>query len=68
MRCKYSRGDTTAKWHSTDLMTGTMCNHEFCWLCLADFQGIRTKGNAHHKEDCKYHSNNIALAWPFNAH
>ncbi|OAG10417.1 uncharacterized protein CC84DRAFT_1047161, partial [Paraphaeosphaeria sporulosa] len=38
-----------------DHMTCSRCRYEFCWECLADYQRIRTKGNAAHEKTCKYH-------------
>lgn len=37
-----------------DHMTCTRCGHEFCWLCLADYNSIRQNGNAYHNEGCQY--------------
>ncbi|KAL5383839.1 hypothetical protein DPSP01_005640 [Paraphaeosphaeria sporulosa] len=42
-----------------DHMTCSRCRYEFCWECLADYQRIRTKGNAAHEKTCKYHSSRL---------
>ena len=31
------------------------CGHEFCWLCLADFQEIQEGGNAYHHTTCRHY-------------
>ena len=38
---------------------GPQCAHEYCWVCLADFNQIRLQGNGSHDINCQYHSNNI---------
>ncbi|GIZ41819.1 hypothetical protein CKM354_000511000 [Cercospora kikuchii] len=30
------------------------CDHEFCWLCLADYKAIRKEGNHAHEKDCPH--------------
>ncbi|OCL05005.1 hypothetical protein AOQ84DRAFT_299751, partial [Glonium stellatum] len=42
-----------------DHMTCSRCNHEFCYLCSADYKKIREIGNSAHESSCRYHSNNI---------
>lgn len=37
-------------------------------LCLAAQADIRKEGNTAHAKTCKYHSHNLDIAWPFNAH
>lgn len=37
-------------------------------LCLASHAKIKQEGNTAHAKDCKYHSKNLDVAWPFNAH
>jgi len=32
------------------------CKYEFCWLCLADYNAIRKKGNKSHKPTCQYYA------------
>ncbi|KAG9014390.1 hypothetical protein FRB94_012796 [Tulasnella sp. JGI-2019a] len=32
------------------------CGHEFCWLCLAEFNKILRHGNHHHRRTCQYYS------------
>lgn len=51
-----------------DHMTCRKCRHEFCWRCLAAQAEIRRVGNAAHARDCRFHSDNLAVAWPFNMH
>jgi hypothetical protein len=33
-------------------MTCLKCRYEFCWVCLADYNSIRRKGNSAHKKHC----------------
>ena len=35
-------------------MTCLKCRHEFCWVCLADYKGIRSRGNGAHNRGCKF--------------
>ncbi len=49
-------------------MTCKKCKHEFCWLCLCSHSEIKRVGNTAHKEDCKFHSDNLKVSWPFNYH
>jgi E3 ubiquitin-protein ligase RNF14 len=42
-----------------DHMTCTKCRHEFCWLCYADYNDIRKRGNTAHKSTCRLHSRNL---------
>lgn len=42
-----------------DHMTCISCKHQFCFECLAAYDGIRARGNAEHLVSCKYHSNKI---------
>lgn len=51
-----------------DHMTCRRCRHEFCWSCLAAQKEIRRIGNTAHAKECPYHSHNLDIAWPFNAH
>ncbi|KXT00218.1 hypothetical protein AC578_7012 [Pseudocercospora eumusae] len=51
-----------------DHMTCRRCKHEFCWECLASHREIKDVGNTAHREWCKFHSRNLDVAWPFNAH
>ena len=51
-----------------DHMKCKRCKHEFCWQCLAAQHKIREIGNTAHKTSCKFHSTNLDVAWPFNAH
>ncbi|RIA86652.1 hypothetical protein C1645_828932 [Glomus cerebriforme] len=32
------------------------CRHEFCWLCLADFNQIRRHGNHYHERTCQLYA------------
>ncbi|EME40887.1 hypothetical protein DOTSEDRAFT_74442 [Dothistroma septosporum NZE10] len=38
-----------------DHMTCQLCRHEFCWICLVDYAGIRREGNSHHKSNCQHY-------------
>ncbi|OQO07977.1 hypothetical protein B0A48_06770 [Cryoendolithus antarcticus] len=51
-----------------DHMTCRKCRWEFCWQCLASQKDIKRIGNTAHERDCKFHSENLDVAWPFNAH
>lgn len=51
-----------------DHVTCRKCRFEFCWQCLASHAEIKKVGNTAHKTGCKFHSNNLKLTWPFNAH
>ncbi|KAF2097606.1 hypothetical protein NA57DRAFT_77859 [Rhizodiscina lignyota] len=42
-----------------DHMTCRKCKAEFCWLCFADYDPIRRKGNSEHRPNCRYHSKNL---------
>ena len=32
------------------------CGHEFCWLCLVDFEPIRAEGNHRHSPTCEHYA------------
>lgn len=51
-----------------DHMTCRKCRHEFCWQCLAAQKEIKRVGNTAHERTCKFHSDNLNVAWPFNVH
>lgn len=51
-----------------DHVTCTKCRFAFCWQCLASHEEIKKTSNAAHKTWCKYHSENLEVAWPFNMH
>lgn len=38
-----------------DHMICLKCRHEYCWLCLAAYNDIRSKGNHFHKGGCKHY-------------
>ncbi|KAF2217014.1 hypothetical protein CERZMDRAFT_93075 [Cercospora zeae-maydis SCOH1-5] len=46
-----------------DHFTCKLCKHEFCWLCLAPYQGpdgiSGARGNSAHDESCRYHSRRL---------
>ena len=42
------------------LNTGPRCQHQYCWVCLADFLDIRRQGNHMHDPACRYHTDNLA--------
>lgn len=39
--------------------TGPQCYYAYCWLCLADYDEIREKGNSSHAEGCRLHTDNL---------
>lgn len=51
-----------------DHMTCRKCRHQFCWQCLASHADIKRLGNIAHQGWCKFHSDQLSVAWPFNAH
>ncbi|EMF09551.1 uncharacterized protein SEPMUDRAFT_92347 [Sphaerulina musiva SO2202] len=43
--------------HGCDHMTCNLCHHEFCWVCLATYngpRGIHRRGNEAHRKGCHY--------------
>ena len=42
-----------------DHMTCPRCKYQYCWMCFANYDDIRSKGNTGHTEACRYHSNNL---------
>ena len=42
-----------------DHMTCRRCQHQFCWVCLADYMRILRHGNHMHTEKCQYYSGGI---------
>ena len=40
----------------TNLMTGPLCKHEYCWQCFASYKLVEDIGSAAHQESCRYHS------------
>ena len=51
-----------------DHMTCKRCKHQFCWQCMAAQSEIKRVGNTAHQKSCKFHSTNLDIAYPFNAH
>lgn len=43
----------------TGHLAGSLCGHEFCFLCLRDYHEIRSAGNRFHSPSCKYHPDNL---------
>ena len=41
---------------------GPRCEHQYCWICFADYEPIEEHGNDHHRADCVYHSGNLPAA------
>lgn len=39
--------------------SGTICEMEFCWICLVDYASVRRVGNAAHRRSCRYHTLNL---------
>lgn len=54
-------GKRIYKHDGCDHMECSQCMYEFCWLCLADYETIRLRGNAAHKSECKHHTLNLML-------
>ncbi|GAB7361929.1 hypothetical protein MBLNU230_g1967t1 [Neophaeotheca triangularis] len=65
---KKSCGVRIQKGGGCDHMRCRTCLHEFCWQCLASHAEIKRVGNTAHARDCKFHSQNLDIAWPFNVH
>ena len=42
-----------------DHMRCPKCNHEYCWICLVDYDLIRRKCNNQHLKTCKYHTSRL---------
>jgi ribosomal protein L37AE/L43A len=42
-----------------DHMTCSVCSHEFCWVCFADYTKILENSKYRHKQTCKYHPKDI---------
>ena len=40
------------------LCPGRRCQHQYCWLCFADYKGIMKEGNSRHRENCRYYARN----------
>ncbi|KAH6679152.1 hypothetical protein B0J14DRAFT_292216 [Halenospora varia] len=40
-------------------MTCSICSHEFCWECLADWDEIRVYGRGRHKEGCFFQTSEV---------
>lgn len=40
------------------------CGHEFCWLCLADYDPIRRDGNHNHNPSCRHYAASGRLTPP----
>lgn len=38
---------------------GSICSHEFCWECLADWDEIRVYGRGRHKEGCFFQTSEV---------
>ncbi|KAK3696422.1 hypothetical protein LTR37_017993 [Vermiconidia calcicola] len=51
-----------------DHMRCKKCRFEFCWQCLASHAEVKRIGNTAHASTCKFHSENLNVAWPFNVH
>ncbi|KAF2807483.1 uncharacterized protein BDZ99DRAFT_523095 [Mytilinidion resinicola] len=69
-KCPGKRGNcgwNIEKNDGCDHMTCTKCKHQFCWICMADYQPIRDKGNSEHETDCKYHSSKLPTLPPEQA-
>ncbi|KAH9868355.1 hypothetical protein J1614_007427 [Plenodomus biglobosus] len=35
---------------------GVKCSHEFCWLCLCDYDSVSAFGNSEHGPDCSHYA------------
>lgn len=56
MTCRFSFRAVTIV---TELILGSKCRYEFCWICLCDYAAVRTQGNSAHTYSCKYHSRKL---------
>jgi hypothetical protein len=66
MTCRKCKHEASGAQHtfSRSLLTSP----QFCWQCLASHKEIRRVGNTAHQTWCKFHSNALDVAWPFNVH
>lgn len=55
MTCKFVHIEPYTEVSGVDDVTGVRCKHEFCWVCLADYEPIRTFGNAGHRVTCMHY-------------
>lgn len=49
---------------SCEHITCSRCKHQFCYLCLANYEEIRAHGNSSYKRKCLHHTGNILEDWP----
>ena len=60
MTCKLIFRDSKGvSCYLANFLKGPRCRYEYCWLCLADYDTIRHGGNAHHRDTCYSHTNNL---------
>jgi hypothetical protein len=45
--------------NSSDVVVGSRCGYEFCWICLCDYNKVRSLGNSAHVETCRYHTGRL---------
>ena len=42
-----------------DPISGDVCEHEYCWGCLANYEKIRESGNSEHLTECQWRPENL---------
>ena len=58
--CKsYSYGNCVCLRLPVPLPSGPQCRYQYCWICLVDYTEVRRNGNTEHRNDCRYHSDNL---------
>jgi hypothetical protein len=58
MTCKSDDSSRSGE-SDTNIIVGSKCRFEFCWVCLCDYNKVRTRGNAAHARTCKYHTGRL---------
>lgn len=59
MTCKIYSCDLPLPMLTCAIPLGPKCRYQYCWVCLVDYAEIRRHGNTVHRNDCRYHSDNL---------